>query len=162
MLLVLMFILVFLIACNGEKEVKTIKEVRYTNSSGSILPELQWSEEYSLSIGNSVLIRKGRVENTQVNAGLWALTVDEQSLQQLFDSLKELDCTKLQRIEPVEPPDGGGTEEFTIVYENGNTCNMFYNPGVSYENGDEFAISIRKFINGIVLPDSSVDRHQIP
>jgi hypothetical protein len=97
-----------------------------------------------------------------VNTGSWDLTTDKQLLQELFDVLQEMDCAKIQRIDPVDPPDGGSSEEFTVVYENGKPCSMRYDPGVSYENGDEYAALIRNFFSGIELPDNAVNRHLTP
>ena len=141
---------------------KAIREIRYLNSSGSILPEMQWSEEYSLTEAEVALVRKGKIENSQVNAGSWTLSPDRQSLQELFAVLQNLDCAKVKRIDPADPPDGGGSEEFTIIYESGGTCNMRFDPGVSYENGDEYAAMIRRFFSEIELPDGAGDRYMVP
>lgn len=149
-------------ACSRESEMRTIKEIRYLKSSGSILPELQWVEEYLLSAENATLSRKGRIENSQVNAGSWNLIPDRLVLKELFDALQKMGCAKLNRIDPADPPDGGGSEEFTIVYETGDTCIMRYDPGVTYENGDEYAALIRSFISTIDLPGNAVNRHLIP
>lgn len=161
-LLTIMMFATHISACSRESEMKTIREIRYLNSSGSILPELQWSEEYLLTDENVFLVRKGRIENSQVNAGSWNLTTDKLLLQELFNVLQEMDCAKIQRIDPADPPDGGDSEEFTIVYETGNTCYMRYDPGVLYEIGDEYAALIRIFISRIELPESAVNRHLIP
>lgn len=141
---------------------KKIVQVTYTSSSGSILPELQWTERVSLSYAGSSITRTAKIDTSEVNAGTWNLPIDELSLKPLFSSLQELNCKKLERVEPQDTPDGGGTESFIFSYRIGTICEMTYDTGVSYGNGDLYSGLIREFVKNLSLPMGAANRYKMP
>ena len=76
----------------------------------------------------------------------------------LFDQLGAVDCARLKRIEPDDPPDGGGVESFEIVYANGKKCILTYDAGVTYTDGALIVAPIRAFVRGLTLPADAAPR----
>ena len=151
-----------LISCSKDTQMKKIVQVTYTSSSGSILPELQWTEKISLSPDGSSFTRTGKIDKSEVNAGIWTISIDESSLNTLFSSLQVLNCKNLKRMEPQDPADGGVQEIFIIAYQNGEVCELNYETGVSYVNGDVYGGLIRKFVTHLSIPVEAANRNKLP
>ena len=115
---------------------KDIAKVSYTSDAGTILPELQWHEQIVITKNKVSLARNGRTADTQINAGSWEIPVDAQKIAALFEQLATVDCATINRVEPDDVPDGGGTESYTIAYARGKECSLVYDPGTTYTNGE--------------------------
>ncbi len=129
-----------------------ISQVIYTAGSGTILPKLQWSERFTITGDSVSLTRTGKVNDTAVNAGTWEFAADAQAVAALFAQLAAVDCARLKRIEPDDPPDGGGAESFEIAYANGKKCVLTYDAGVTYTGGELIVAPIRAFARALTLP----------
>jgi hypothetical protein len=100
------------------------------------------------------------VSDTAVNAGTWETAVDAEATRALFAQLAAVDCTAIRRVEPDDPPDGGGAESFEIVYANGKKCVLTYDPGVTYTDGALIVAPIRAFVRGLALPAGAAPRYK--
>lgn len=137
-----------------------IIQVEVSTESGSILPERQWHEEIMISKDGVTLLRNGKILASKVNAGTWNGIVEEKSLQDLFRALNSVDCTKIKRIEPADPPDGGGTDSYILRYEDETTCSLYFDPGTSYENGDQLVNPIHNFLQVVTFPPEALNRYK--
>ncbi len=136
-----------------------ISQISYTSQAGSILPELQWTEEFIITPALVRLTRQGQVAETEVNVGSWEFAVDEAQAAALFAQLEAVDCATMTRIEPDDPPDGGNTESYTLVYANGQECTLWYDPGTTYEQGELLVTPIMQFIQNLRLPAEAANRY---
>lgn len=139
---------------------RDISEVIYTSDAGTILPERQWHERIVIRREQVTLARNGRVAGTQVNVGRWSFAADGRAVDALFKQLETVDCAGMKRIEPADPPDGGGTESYTIVYGRGKQCVLTYDPGVTYAGGEAIVGPVKAFIRGLALPASAGNRYR--
>ena len=128
---------------------RDVVRVVYMTQTGAILPELQWSEEISITTTSTTLVREGKVPVSHINTGNWEILADSSAVTALFDQLKLVDCSRIKRIEPTDSPDGGDTESYTVHYQNGDQCSLYYDPGTKYENGDLIRKPIRDFIHSL-------------
>jgi hypothetical protein len=144
--------------CAKAEPMKKITSVVYTSGSGSILPELQWHEQITISRDKAVLTRSG---GSQVNAGTWELVLDPAEVRTLFDQLQAVDRAGIRRSEPQDPPDGGGTESFGLVLGDSGEFWMIYDPGVTYSNDTALVQPIRTFLKGLAFPEAAVQRQRM-
>ncbi len=135
---------------------KNISRVIYTSTSGPILPEWQQHEEISITREKVVLTRSGRADHTQVNVGSWEVVAQRESVEALFAQLSQVDCSRLKRIEPDDPPDGGGSESFTLIGADGKQCSLLMDPGVTYTGGEQVTAPVKAFIHSFNFPPGSV------
>ena len=137
-----------------------ISQVSYASDAGTILPELQWHEQIIITKSKVSLTRNGRVANTKINAGTWEFASDEQKVTAFFEQLEAIDCSTIKRLEPDDPPDGGGTESYTIVYARGKEFSLVYDPGTTYTNDELLVKPIEMFIQSLSLPAEAASRYQ--
>lgn len=140
---------------------KEITQISYTSDSGAILPELQWHEEYVITDGAVTFSRNGKVAETEVNAGTWQLAIDGQQTTALFKQLEAVDIAAIQRVEPQDAPDGGGSTSYTVVYADGKTFNLYFDVGVVYTNSEPMLEPIHRFIQNLVLPAEAANRYHL-
>ena len=152
----------FLAGCRPVETMDDISGIVYTIDSGTILPELQWHEAITITKQGATLIRNGKVDETQVNAGTWVIPVDEQEVEALFQQLETVDCSTIQRIEPEDAPDGGETETYMSAYGNGMERNLEFNPGVIYTDSELLVGPIEEFIQSLEIPDEARNRYLVP
>jgi len=141
---------------------KDITQISCTSDSGAILPELQWHEEYVISNGVVTFSRNGKVAETQINAGTWQIALDGQQTAELFKQLEAVDIAAIQRVEPQDAPDGGGSASYAVVYAGGKTFNLYFDAGVVYTNSEPMLESIHHFIQNLVLPEEAANRYNLP
>lgn len=151
-LVLLIFVCTLLAGCETEVSMPTIEQVRYTADSGPVLPELQWHEEITISATGVNLVRNGRTPDTRVNVGTWVIAIGADEISTLFRQLQVVECDRLQRVEPDDSPDGGGTVTYEIMYTDGKTCELVYDPGVTYTHGEQVSEPVRAFIQGLTIP----------
>lgn len=137
---------------------RQIDHVSYSIISGTILPELQYSEEFIIRGNEVTFIRKNNSENTHVNTGTWSVTVDKEKINLLFNTLEKVRCNDLVRHELEDTSDGGSTEVFTIYYKNNHSCQIYLAPGVYFDNGDRLLLPIQSFIKELVLPEDALSK----
>jgi len=142
-----------------ETDMRDVVRVVYMTQTGATLPELQWSEEISITTTRTTLVREGKVSVSHINTGNWEIISDSSAVTALFDQLKLVDCSRIKRIEPTDSPDGGDTESYTVHYQNGDRCSLYYDPGAKYENGDLIGKPIREFIQSLNFPLGSESRY---
>lgn len=130
-----------------------LSHVIYATDSGPILPELQRHVEVVIRRHGVSLRRAGKSRQTQVVAGSWELAPDSAAVDALFASLEAVDCAKIRRVEPPDPPDGGYTTSITLVFANRKTCALVFNPGVTYTGGQAVTVPLAAFLRGLSLPD---------
>ena len=148
--------------CGAEKPMKSIRQVVYSTDSGSILPEMQWHEEITITTNTVLLKRNGKVPETQVNTGSWEIPVDKDKAEELFEQLEAVDWSIIKRIEPEDAPDGGGSERFTITFAGGETYSLEYIGGSAYTNGEWITGPIRDFLEEIAYPAEWAVRYKLP
>jgi hypothetical protein len=154
-------ICVWLAGCTAVNTMDKITQLSYTSDAGSILPELQWHERIVITASDVSLARTGRVVDTQINAGTWVIPVDRLRIAALFRQLEAVDCARIRRIAPADPPDGGGTVTYTVTYGRGRECSLVYDPGATYANGELLVQPIESFIRGLALPADAAPRYRI-
>ncbi|NPV77175.1 MAG: hypothetical protein HPY59_12490 [Anaerolineae bacterium] len=162
LVLFILLLSISLTACKTVKNMNKISQISYTSDSGTILPELQWHEQITITPGEVTLARNGKTPDSIVNAGTWDFAVEGQKTATLFEQLEAIDCSAIQRIEPQDPPDGGGSEAYTLLYANGDKCSLVYDPGTSYTNGEEVVKLVQAFIQNLTLPAEIASRHNLP
>lgn len=161
-LIAVILILVLLSGCSTEQHMKEITQISYTSDSGALLPELQWHEEYVITDGAVTFSRNGKVAETEVNAGTWQIALDEQQTAALFKQLEAVDNAHIQRVEPQDAPDGGGSASYAVVYAGGKTFNLYFDAGVVYTNSEPLLDPINQFIQNLVLPAEAANRYNLP
>lgn len=146
--------------CQSGETRDAISQVSYASQAGPILPELQWYEQIVITPTQVRLTRQGGAAETDVNVGNWNLAADEAQIAALFAQLEALDCAKMTRIEPDDPPDGGSTESYVLVYASGRECALLFDPGTTYTQSDRLVTPITQFIQGLSLPAEAANRYQ--
>jgi len=154
--------LTFPLGCEAPRTMNAITRITYTSDSGSILPELQWHEEFVITADRVTLIRNGRTADTQVNAGTWEIDVSADAVTALFSDLEETRPSRIRRVEPEDAPDGGGTERYTISYGRNRTLSLSYDPGVTYTGGEEIVDRVQAFLKELALPAEAAAQHTAP
>lgn len=137
-----------------------IIQVEVSSESGSILPELQWHEEIVLTKQQLQLTRNGKQQISQVNAGTWVYETEGQQVAALFTQLEKADCFSMERIEPEDPPDGGDTVSYTLTYQDGKSCSLYFEPGATYENGDLIVKPLQSFLSAFPFSPEALSRYQ--
>lgn len=136
-----------------------ISQISYTTDSGTILPERQWHEQLTITPTQITLKRHGRAENSTINAGTWEFAADTPQVRELFAQLATINWATIKRVEPADPPDGGGAESYTIVYANNQSYTLTYDPGVTYTHDQLIVKPIQAFIRRLTLPAAAVNRY---
>jgi len=136
-----------------------IVQVAYSSDSGAILPELQWHEEIVITRNKVIFRRRGREEDSEINAGAWEFEVDEGEVSDLFQQLEAIDCSAITRVAPDDPLDGGDTESYAILYTSGMRRSLTYDPGTTYTNGESVTTPIKAFIQSLRLPAGAAPRY---
>ena len=156
MIVFLIFLCITAVGCSKDRSMRYVTQVAYFFDSGSILPELQKHEEIRIEQNKVTLIRSGVVADTKINTGSWNLTVEQTKLNALFDQLKTIDCAKISRVDPDEIPDGGATKTYTVWFSDGSTCELRYDPGAEYINGDFIRAAVDDFVNQLDIPSGEI------
>lgn len=160
-----LFVILAIIFCRGitgcqtEQAMNDISQVSYTSDSGTILPELQWHEQIIITKNKVSLTRNGRAADTKVNTGVWEFVVDEPKVTALFAQLTAVNRAAIKRVEPDDPPDGGGTESYTIIYAGDQEFSLVYDPGTTYTNGGLIVEPVEAFIQSLTLPAEAASRY---
>lgn len=139
-----------------------ISQITYSSDAGTILPELQWYEEYLITPGGITFRRNGKALETMVNEGSWSLDVNDEALNKLFEQISAVDLSSLARIEPSDIPEGGGSESIKIQLESGKEFDFSFTPGVSYTNEELILKPIGDFIQSLSLPPDAENRLLVP
>ena len=142
----------FITGCEKEEPMKEITQITYAKASGPIVPEMQMYESYTITRETVTLTRTGNVEDTLVNQGTWQVEFEPASATVLFETLAGVDIESIQKVEPEDIPDGGGSEYYTLTYSNGQVFSMEFTPGVTYRNGNLITQLIKELIRQIELP----------
>ena len=145
-------LLLCLSACAPEPPMNRLTQITFSRDSGSILPELQLHEEYTLTRQNAAFSRSGKIAATQANAGAWDLSADPAALEALFTQVEVLPCANFKRVEPPDPPDGGGTQTYTLTYASGAPCTLTFDPGVTYSGSEALTQPVQQFLSSLTLP----------
>ena len=148
----LITLLLCLSACAPEPPMNRLTQITFSRDSGSILPELQLHEEYTLTRQTAAFSRSGKITATQANAGAWDLPADPAVLEALFTQIETLACAGFKRVEPADPPDGGGTQTYTLTYASGAPCTLTFNPGVTYTGSESLTQPVQHFLGALTLP----------
>ncbi len=151
----------WMVGCARGDPMREVTEIIYTSDAGTILPELQWHEQISITRQAVTLARNGRAAESRVNAGRWAFAADARGVDALFKQLEAVDCASIKRSEPADPPDGGHTERYTVVFGRGKRCELIYDPGVTYAGGEAIVGPVAAFIRGQALPAGAGNRYKI-
>ncbi len=138
--------------CAPEPSMNRLAQITFSRDSGSILPELQLHEEFTLTRQSAAFSRSGKIAATQANAGAWDLSADPAALEALFTQAEALPCANFKRVEPPDPPDGGGTQTYTLTYASGAPCTLTFDPGVTYSGSEALTQPVQQFLSSLTLP----------
>ena len=138
--------------CAREEPMQELQEITYIIESGPILPEMQLREIYTITRQSVTLNRNGAVDATMVNQGTWQVEPEAQALTAIFETLTGVDLKSIQKVEPEDIPEGGGSEYFTLTFSDGKTFLMEYTPGVTYRNGSLITQPVKEFLKQLELP----------
>jgi len=162
--LLLLLMVLLCSGCNLENRQKSnlgeITQITYSSSSGSILPDLQWHEEIIITLDDVTLTRNGKTPDSLVNSGTWRCQIDPSITETLFIQMKDVDCSIINRIESKDSPDGRSVENYIIHYQSGTTCDLFYDPGTEYLNGEMIVNPILEYMKLIDFPQDSVAQYE--
>lgn len=122
------------------------EQIRYSLDSGAVLPDHQAHAEYLITPDEITLTRRGFTTGTQVNEGMWRYPVDKKVAQELFSLAAEKRCADYERQESADPPDGAGTETITLIYKDGESCSLYFDPGTTYKGAEVLLERIRALI----------------
>jgi hypothetical protein len=136
-----------------------VTRVVYTSEAGAILPELRWYEEYIVTRNRLTLERRGTMVGTHVAAGSWEIAVDPQAIADLFTALEAVDPSAIQRVEPVDQPDGGSTQTYA-VYGVDQALELSFDPGTEYTGGAQVTGPVDEFLGSLVLPPEARSRYR--
>lgn len=154
-----LFVVLALAGCQEEENMKDISQITVVSEAGSILPELQWHEEYTITEGRVTFRRSGNAEASEVNIGSWEIPADAHEISDLFMLLESIDHKSIERIEPVDIPDGAGSNYYSITFANNKRFSLNYNPGVTYTNGESITKPLQDFLDKLQLPSEAVNRY---
>ena len=138
--------------CAPEPSMNRLAQITFSRDSGSSLPELQLHEEFTLTRQSAAFSRSGKIAATQANAGAWDLSADPAALEALFTQVEALPCANFKRVEPPDPPDGGGTQTYTLTYASGAPCTLTFDPGVTYSGSEALTQPVQQFLSSLTLP----------
>lgn len=155
-----LLLLLALSSCQKAESMHKISQITYVSESGTILPELQWHEEFIIQQNSITFTRTGNADSTDINAGSWSLPSDSTALAVLFETLENIDLSKIERIEPVDQPDGGGSLFYQFTFSDGKTWSLDYTNGVTYTNGEWITLPVEDFINTLQLPLEAANRYK--
>ena len=133
---------------------KTISSIDYTITSGAILPELRAHERFIITREGVTFSRIGIAADTQVQEGSWEYYVEPALITRLFQDLQPFDCGEAVRVLPQDPPDGGFSEIYTLNYSDGSSCNLYFDPGVTYTNADQAVKSVLAFVGPLMMQEN--------
>jgi len=159
----LFFILIVsatLAGCKKADTMKPITQITSISESGTILPELQWHEEFIILQKSIIFTRSGNADTSEVNAGRWSVPFETAALADLFATLENVDLSKIERIQPLDQPDGGGSEYYQLTYSNNKTWSLEYSLGATYTNGELITQPVQDFIRTLQLPTEAANRHK--
>ena len=145
----------FVTGCTRVRYMADISQVSRSEQSGTISPELQLTEEIVITPHKITLTRKGRDPDSEVNAGTWEWTADEDAVRALFAQLEAVDCRSIKRVEPSELEDGGGTESYRIEYGGSKTFYIEYGGGATYTDDRQIVEPIDAFIRDLTFPEGA-------
>lgn len=146
--------------CQKAEKMQKISQIAYVSESGTILPELQWHEKFVIQQSLITFTRSGIAGASEVNAGSWPVPFDSEALLNLYETLENVDLTKIDRIEPVDQPDGGGSEYYQLTYSNNKRWSLEYSLGVTYTNGEWITQPVQDFIKTLQLPTEAANRYK--
>ncbi len=138
--------------CEKKENAVRIVSVNYSADSGSVQPEMQWHEEILITREKAVLSRNGKTADTIVNAGSWDGRVDTQKSAEYFELLDSTHCSTIQRLEPEDIPEGGGSSSYTLTYTDGSTCVLQFDSGVTYPGSAAITGPIDELIRLVDFP----------
>jgi len=156
----ILLLLVALSGCQKAEKMQKISQIAYVSESGTILPELQWHEKFVIQQSSITFTRSGIAGASEVNAGSWQVPFDSEALLNLYETLENVDLTKIDRIEPVDQPDGGGSEYYQLTYSNDKTWSLEYSLGATYTNGEWITQPVQDFIKTLQLPTEAANRYK--
>jgi hypothetical protein len=151
--IILIMLTTLFMGCDMKSQSKTISSIEYTITSGAILPEHRAHERFIITREGVTFSRIGISADTQVQEGSWEYYVEPALIAQLFLELEPFDCSQAVRVEPQDPPDGGFSEIFTLNYSDGNSCNLYFDPGVTYTNADQAVKSVLSFVGPLMIQE---------
>ncbi len=154
-------LLVSLASCSQEGAMTSIVSVRYTLDAGTLPPELRWHEEYMISDEGVVFSRSAFQEETQVNTGSWMVEIEAGAVDALLDQLNEADLKGIERVEPADAPDGGGSESILLLDASGRSFSLDFINGVTYTGAEGVVEPVREFIHNLVLPEEAVVQYNL-
>ncbi|PKN89931.1 MAG: hypothetical protein CVU42_08205 [Chloroflexi bacterium HGW-Chloroflexi-4] len=149
-----------LAGCQKAENMKNISQISIISESGTILPELQWHEEFILQPDSIIFKRSGNTDASNINNGSWQVPFEPAALSALFQTLEQIDLSKINRIEPLDQPDGGGSQYFTFTFSADRSWSLDFNPGVTYTHGEWITQPLQDFINKLQLPAEAANRYK--
>ncbi len=123
-----------------------IERLIYISEAGSILPELQWYEEITVSRGKLCSAERKNIRHRVSTPAVGPSSLKRERVERLFSRLAGFDRSVLRRLEPEISPDGGSRECFTLVYRDGRDCTVSLDPGVTYTGAEGFVETVREFL----------------
>ncbi|MBA4385377.1 MAG: hypothetical protein C0410_11625 [Anaerolinea sp.] len=158
--IIALVIFLALAGCEKEENMKDISQITVVSDAGSILPELQWHEAFIINKDTVTFTRNGFVDTSEVNAGSWGIPADAQTIALLFLELETVNLKSIERVEPIDPPDGGESSYYEITFENSKAFSLNFNPGVTYTNGELITHPLQVFLEKLQLPSDAINRYK--
>jgi hypothetical protein len=157
--ILLMVLWLTMTGCEAEQGMRDITQVTFTTDAGTILPELQWHEQYVITRDKVVFARHGQTDDTEVHTGTWEIPVMTEAVAALFATLEAVNPAEIRRIEPEDAPDGGENKGYTVAYGRGKTLSLLYDPGTTYAGGEQIVAPVQAFLESLSLPAEAANRY---
>ncbi len=138
---------------------KSISQVSYTETTGTVPEEHQWKEEYVISKTRVDFTRTGPPAAGDLNTGTWELDVAPPKIASLFAQLEAIDGSSIKEIPPDDILDGGGSQIYRIEYGDADALELVYGDGRTYTGSESVTGPIDSFIDGLALPGDAASQY---
>lgn len=141
----------------------TVAAVSYEATSGAVPPDLAWDETCTVSAAGTVFTRSGMSATTTVNTGTWTVAPFGANENTLFNALTGPHIFRVHKtgqgsVPALAIPPGGGTQIYTIQYDNNADHQVILGDGSLYNNAELVTAPIDAYIAALPLPPDAVNR----
>jgi hypothetical protein len=142
-----------------------VNSVTYRKTSGTVSPIYAWEEKYTIS-SSGVTFERSNFNagmSSTVNIGSWSIGsfgINEAALFSVLSGPDVYSVVKTGELDPRQQTVGGGFEQYTIVYDNGETKAISLHSVDIYNNANLITTPVDSYISSIVLPASALNRYK--
>ncbi len=133
-----------------------VSKVYYGASNGSVSPNYQWSEGYTVTKKGLVFERYGHAKH--LNSGEWLIQSFGDEEQALFDTLSDPNTLKV-KLKHDPHMVGGSAGYYEVNFEDGRSVHVSAGgSGATYYHQELLLEPIRSYLSRVELPESVLQR----